>query len=472
VIYDGPTRAPSVDFNEKSLCAIGRGMVTTGRLDPDGVDGAMLALARFRLIAEARGVKRVDAVATAAVRDARNGAEFVARARDALGVPVRILTGEEEARTAAEGVLAGIPDADGVVGDLGGGSLELVPVSQGKIAVGHTFPFGPLRLMDASAGRIDKARDIVDAGLNEIKGLDRLKGKALYAVGGVWRSIARIHMRRAKHPVQVLHHYAISREDAIEHTEYLTSRSRKSLEDISEETKKRAEAIPFGAVVMERLFKASKLDRLIVSSYGLREGVLFQRMPDEIRRLDPLLIYARDLAARSVRDPALEEMLVQWSAPLFSGEGTEDARLRRAACIMSDVAWRGHPDHRADDVFKTVLHGSLTAIDHRGRGFLALALFHRYAGQDEFPSGYPGLSQFLGPDACSRAAILGCGLRLAFAISGASSDIIQKTSLRVSSGHVTLTLARDIEPLFGETIDRKLADVAQTLHKNRRHEFK
>jgi exopolyphosphatase/guanosine-5'-triphosphate,3'-diphosphate pyrophosphatase len=165
VIYDRLTRSPVALFNEKSLCAIGRNMVTTGMLDEAGSDAAVAALARFREVTSAVGVARIDAVATAAVRDARNGNEFVARARDALGVPIRILTGEDEARLAGEGVLAAIPDADGLVGDLGGGSLELVAVSGGKQSAGHTLPFGPLRLMDMCDGKIERARGIVDEGL-------------------------------------------------------------------------------------------------------------------------------------------------------------------------------------------------------------------------------------------------------------------------------------------------------------------
>src|SRR6185369_16962079 len=173
VIFDRLTRSPVALFNEKSLCAIGRNMVSTGSLDDEGVDLALTALARFREIAAAMGIARLEAVATAAVRDARNGNEFVARARDALGSPVKVLSGEDEARLAAEGVLAAIPEADGVVGDLGGGSLELSPVGAGKASSGTTLPFGPLRLMDLSGGKIDRARSLVDAALDDMPGRDK-----------------------------------------------------------------------------------------------------------------------------------------------------------------------------------------------------------------------------------------------------------------------------------------------------------
>jgi exopolyphosphatase/guanosine-5'-triphosphate,3'-diphosphate pyrophosphatase len=472
VIYEGPHRALSPDFNEKALCAIGKGIGTTGRLDPNGAAAAIKALQRFRMVADIRGVKRVDAVATAAVRDASNGAEFIQRARDALGAPIRILSGEDEARLAAEGVLGGMPDADGIVGDLGGGSLEITPVDRGEIHPGVSLPFGPLRLMDASDGKIDRARSIVDQGLESVRFLDRLKGRALYAVGGVWRSIARIHLTRAKHPVQVLHAYTMSREDAIEHTEFLSGKNRRALELIGEETRRRAEAVPFGAVVLERLIKATKLDRVVVSSYGVREGVLFQRMPPDVRQQDPLLAATGDWAQREARDPSLEDVLVQWTHALFPHEAADDARHRRAACALSDVMWRGHPDHRADAIFQMALNGNFTGIDHRGRGMLALALHHRYSGLDTPPGNYSRLSAFLGDEACSWAMTLGAALRLAYAIAGPSGDVVRQTSLRITAASAILAMPRALEHLWCEPVERKLEDLAAACRKTPRVEFR
>lgn len=472
VVYDGPHRALSPDINEKALCAIGKGIATTGRLDPQGAAAAIRALARFRMIAEFRNVKRIEAVATAAVREASNGKEFRQRAEEALGVPIRVLSGEDEAKLAAEGVLGGIPDADGVAGDLGGGSLELTPLERGQAGAGVTLPFGPLRLMDASDGKFDRARSLVDQGLESVRLLDRLRGRSLYAVGGVWRSIARIHMTRAKHPVQVLHAYSMSREDAIEHTEYLSSRSRRAMDLIEEETRRRADAIPYGAIVLERLLKAAKIDRVVVSSFGVREGVMFQRMPDEVRKQDPLLAAARDWAQREARDPGLEDALCQWTQSLFGHEAAEDARLRRAACVLSDVLWRGHPDHRADAAFQMALNGNFTGIDHRGRGMMALALHHRYSGLDTPPGNYARLSAFLGDESCSWAMVLGAALRLAYALAGPSADVIRQTTLRVTASSLILSLPRAMEPLWCEQVERKLEDLASALRKTARHEIR
>jgi exopolyphosphatase / guanosine-5'-triphosphate,3'-diphosphate pyrophosphatase len=461
VIYDRLTRSPVALFNEKSLCAIGRNMVTTGMLDEAGSDAAMAALARFREVSAAVGVSRIEAVATAAVRDARNGNEFVARARDALGVPIRILTGEDEARLAGEGVLAAIPDADGVVGDLGGGSLELVAVSGGKQSVGHTLPFGPLRLMDMSGGKIDRARDIVDQGLDKVPGLEKLKGKALYAVGGVWRNIARIHMDEGEHPIRVLHHYEIARERALSYANFLSGLGRKSLEQIESVTRRRVEAIPYGAVVMERLIKAAKLDRVVISSFGLREGVLFSKLAAEERTKDPLVAACEDLSIRLGRDPALGRVLDRWTAPLFTGADKEFDRLRRAACFLGDTGWRAHPDHRAELSFTLVLNAPLIGVDHRGRAFLALAMFHRYDGDDE--RHIKRVERFAGEDPARQAVTLGLALRAALVFAGPSPALLSETSVKLTQNSLVVTIPRARQALMAEGITKRLEALAGNL---------
>lgn len=470
VIYDRLSRSPASFFNEKSLCAIGRNMVTTGRLDDEGSDAAIAALGRFREVAAAVGVSRIEAVATAAVRDAKNGNEFVARARDALGGSIRILTGEEEARFAAEGVLAAMPDADGIVGDLGGGSLELAVVSGGKQSPGLTLPFGPLRLMDASEGRIEKARDIVDKGLENVPWLEKLKGKALYAVGGVWRNIARIHMEDAEHPIRVLHHYEIPRDRAVSFANFLSGLSRKSLEATVAVTRRRAEAIPYGAVVMERLVKVAKLDRVVISAFGVREGVLFAKLPADERAKDPLISACEDIAVRAGRDPALGRVLERWTAPLFTGADKEFDRLRRAACYLADTGWRGHPDHRAEQTYSDVLNAPFIGVDHIGRALLALAMFHRYGGEDERPT--KRVQRFVGDEVARKARTLGLALRAALVMAGPSPELLGETAVKLTPNSLLVTIPRAHQALVAEAITKRLEALASALDRTMRIELR
>src|SRR5690606_24425119 len=135
---------------------------TTGRLPPDGVDHALAILRRFRVVLDGWPAPDVAVVGTAAVREAADGPDFVRRVREETGFSIRVLTGEEEARFAALGVIAGQPDADGVAGDLGGSSLELIPVSGGAPGAGLTLPLGPFALGAPKSLNIDKTRKVID----------------------------------------------------------------------------------------------------------------------------------------------------------------------------------------------------------------------------------------------------------------------------------------------------------------------
>src|SRR3954467_14085084 len=290
VVYESQSRVAATLQNEKSICAIGRDMVTSGRLQAEGCTAALEALSRFRMIADGLNVEHRDAVATAAARDASNGAEFIRRAETAWGRTIRILAGEDEARIAAEGVVAGIPDADGLAADLGGGSLDMVSVKGGKTGNAYTLPFGPLRLMDQSKGDPDKARDIVDKGL---KNLPDITAPALYAVGGVWRSFARVDMEEHDYPLHVLQHYVIPRARALRLCRLLAGLSKDSVRKIKVVSKRRAESLPYGAVVLERLLEAGSIKDVVISAYGLREGLLYARLSAEERARDPLVDFAR-----------------------------------------------------------------------------------------------------------------------------------------------------------------------------------
>lgn len=470
VIYDRLVRSPLALFNEKSLCAIGRNMVRTGVLDDEGSTAALAALARFQEVARSVGVSRLETFATAAVRDARNGAEFVARARNAIGTPIRILSGEDEARFAAEGVLAAIPEADGVVGDLGGGSLELSFVAQGQHSGGVTLPFGPLRLMDLSEGRPERARAIVDAELEKLPGLERLKGKALYAVGGVWRNIARMHLENVQHPVRVLHHYEIPRDRAIDFTGLIAGLSRRSLESVAGVTRKRAEAIPYGAVVMERLLKIGKLDRVIISAFGVREGLLFSKLTEAERAKDPLLAACEDMSMRLGRDPSLGPVLEQWTAPLFQQADKVFEKLRRAACHLADTGWRGHPDHRAELIYEEILNAPFIGIDHPQRNLLALALFHRYGGANEKLE--RRALRLIGEDAASRARSLGFSLRAGLVLAGPSPALLRSSSVRLTPGALVLTLPRRNQALVAEASTKRFDTLADAFGRSFRVELR
>jgi exopolyphosphatase/guanosine-5'-triphosphate,3'-diphosphate pyrophosphatase len=459
VVYESSSRVAATLQNEKSICAIGRDMVSTGRLNAEGCDAALEALARFRLIADGLNAGVREAVATAAARDASNGAEFIARAERAWGGPIRILAGEDEARIAAEGVVAGIPDADGLVADLGGGSLDMVSVKGGRTGDAYTLPFGPLRLMDQAKGDHDRARDIVDKGLKALSGLS---APALYAVGGIWRSFARVDMEEQNYPLHVLQQYAIPRGRALRLCRVLAGLSKDSVRKIKVVSKRRAESLPYGAVVLERLLEQSDIREVVISAYGLREGLLYARLGPEERAKDPLVEFARAANARDARVPAHAEEMLRWTQPLFDGESAGMARVREASAYFSDVGWRRHPDDRALGAYSQVLTAPFAGASHRERALIAASLFHRYSGDEDVPQAL-ALTGLLDREDEKRALVLGLVWRFAFSLSASAAGEFSHYRLRMTPSKVILEVPGRREAIAGEPVQKRLGVLADAL---------
>jgi exopolyphosphatase/guanosine-5'-triphosphate,3'-diphosphate pyrophosphatase len=459
VVYEALNRTAATLQNEKSICAIGRDMVTTGRLHAEGCTAALEALARFRMIADGLKVELREAVATAAARDASNGAEFIARAERAWGAPVRVLAGEDEARTAAEGVVAGIPEASGLAADLGGGSLDMVTVKAGKPGNAWTLPYGPLRLMDQAKGDPDKARDIVDKGLKSISGLS---APALYAVGGIWRSLARVDMEEHHYPLHVLQHYTIPRGRALRLCKVLAGLSKESVRKIKVVSKRRAESLPYGAVVLERLLLAGDIKDVVISAYGLREGLFHALLPMEERAKDPLLEFARNANERLSRVPRHAREMFDWIQPLFEGEGPELRRIREASAYFADIGWRRHPDNRAAGTFNQVLTAPFSGADHRARALIASSIFHRYTGDEDFPRDL-ALAGLLDKEDERRALRLGLAWRFAFSLSASAVGELGHYRLRLTPAKVVLEVPRRREPIASEPVQKRLGALADAM---------
>ncbi|MFZ5676629.1 MAG: exopolyphosphatase [Pseudomonadota bacterium] len=463
VVYDGLRRAPTPVFNEKLLCGLGRGVATTRQLHPQGMERALAALRRFKALSRQIGAREVYAVATAAAREAENGPQFVDMAEEALGAHIDVLSGKEEARLAAMGVMAGVTGADGLIGDLGGGSLELIDVSEGRIRDGITFPLGPLRLIDMSGGSPAKARDIIDKYLDSSPLLSRLKGRNLYAVGGTWRNIARIHMGQTRYPLHVLHNYTIGREQARSVADLVSHLSSSSLKDIKTVSKSRIDTLPFGALVLERLLAKSKVKQMVVSIYGVREGLLYSKLPKRKRDTDALLSSCWDFCCRYARSPEHEIELADWTDKLFAHKSFEETeperRLRQAACLLADIGWRAHPDYRAQRSLGMISQAAFVDVDHAGRVFLALTIYYRYEGEEEGMTN--SLARLVDDKTLERARLLSEVFRLAYILTAAMPGVLPKIGIEVEGArNLTLRVPRKFADLMGERVEKRLDALA------------
>lgn len=467
VVYQGLTRTPAVLFNEKVMAGLGRGVAAGNALTSDSMDSAVAALARFTLLCDAMAVDSLRAVATAAVRDAANGPAFVARVRQETGLSIEIIDGEAEARAAALGVIAGIPDADGVVGDLGGGSLELVRVRGGEVGQRLSLPLGSLRLDAIRRGGRPRLLARIDRELARLDWAADGQGRPFYAVGGSWRALAQLHMHLTDWPLPVIHHHVlpIAATDRLVRT--LARISPKVLKGIPSISNARVPQLPGAAALLKSVTQRLGSSCIVTSAYGLREGLLFAALPAHARAEDPLIAAARQEAARSGRfadasDIVMGDALLAFTDSIFPDEPPDLRRLRHAACLLADAAWRAHPDMRAEHGMDQALHGNWVGIDASGRAVLAHALWVVNGGDPGSPA-TALLRRLASPQAIEQARLWGLALRLGQRVGGGAAEPLEHTSITREGSVLRLRLHPSLAELYGESVQRRHRTLANAL---------
>jgi exopolyphosphatase/guanosine-5'-triphosphate,3'-diphosphate pyrophosphatase len=455
-------------INEKVMCGLARGIAATGRLDRAGLAPALVNLRRFTALARALGVEHLAVLATAAVRDASDGQAFADEVARGCDVPVKILEGPEEARLAAAGVLAGIPEADGLVGDLGGGSIELAEVGPdvaqaaddrpiGRVV---SLPLGPLRLAELG----DSPRTVAEAvarGLASVPLARATDRRSLYLVGGASRAIARLHMEHLGYPLHIVHQYGLARGEAEAFFEIVGRLSRKTLERIVSIPNRRLETVPLAAFILRQLIAAVAPQRVVFSAFGLREGYAWGLLPAAERRQDPLLAACAALARKESRFMPDGERLLAWTAPLFPTLAADARRLHLAACWLADIGWSEHPDYRAELAFSRSLRLPFPAFGHAERAFVAAVLHTRYGGAADHPV-RAATGSLVGPHGAGEARVLGLALRLALTLSGGVVGLLSET--RIGRDERGLVLEAPAVDLFGgETVQRRLDALGRAL---------
>ncbi len=467
VVYEGLTRSPTALFNEKALCGLGREVQSTGLLAADAIEHALATLKRFRALCETMGVKRMLAIATAACRDAKNGRGFIALAERTLRTEITILSGSREAELTALGVISGVHRGDGIVGDLGGGSLELVDVRGGRARRGVTRPLGGLALADISSKSVKKAEKFVKKTLGGLAMLKACDGRSFYAVGGTWRSLARLHMWQTGYPLHVMHGYAIPADEALEFARLVHRVDVDSLSNIDVVASARRPLLPYAALVLEYILRIGKPRQVMFSALGVREGLLYSMLKHRDQQKDALIEAARHLNQLRSRSPQHGEELIAWTDRFMASSGLEETaeerRLRHAACLLADIGWRAHPDYRGEQSLNLIAHGSFSGIDHAGRAYLALAVFFRHVGlimDDELS---PRLRELTSTRMLDRARVLGAAMRLAYVVSAAMPGVLTKTTLAVERHRLALHLPGPFAALAGERVSNRLRALARLI---------
>lgn len=463
VVYENRERAPYVVFNEKVFCGLGRGVAETGNMIDEAMELAEKTLKRFSMLIAKMGIEDPRIIATSAVRDAKNGQEFVERIKDYTGLSIEVIKGNEEARLSANGVICAVPHASGVMADLGGGSLELATIKDRNVNNECTLPIGPLRLQDQEGKWFDNPKRMVKKNLAEINWLSENKGQKFYAVGGAWRSLARIHMDMIDYPHINMHNYIIPVNEIMSLAKKV---SKMSLVEVYQYrgliSEKRAKIISLASLTLYHLLKNLKPSKFVVSGFGVREGVLYDGMSDEVRKQDPLIIGCHQVAEMTGRFPEHGQRLYNWINPLFDNESDEQKRLRLAICILSDVGWRGHPEYRADKVVGEVLYGRFGGINHWGVGLISMALYTCYGGSRQYSDQVEVAASLINKYDLDYARKIGMALRLAQRLSAGTERGLKIAKLEVNEDTLLLRINREKKDITNDVVIKRLESLARS----------
>ncbi len=489
VVYGPPERAPNVLFNEKVTARLGKGVAENGRLGGKATGQALAVLGRFSALLRLHGIDDVQTVATAAVRDASNGAQFLERVA-ALGLHPRMLSGEEEAVISARGVMAAFPGAAGVVGDLGGGSLELVDIARDRCTHGISLPLGTLRLPGLRAlgpakftRRIQKMLAKADwAGAH---------GQRLYLVGGSWRALARYAMLRHDWPVDDTHGFEMPAAEAFQLTRSLSamrlaarvpggkraglaggSGKALMLHPLAEGMRvsaSRLASLPHAAALLGVLVRELKPARLVFSAWGLREGLLASTFTPELAAQHPL--FGSIAAFATQQDPGVAEdaaRVLAWTAQVnpaasLAGLGTAASlageSLRHAAIMLALASIQTEPNLRAELAASWALRKRWIGITDEARAMLALAVLAN-SGRTGIPA---DLLRLASPARLREALVWGLASRLCRRFTALSGAAMAGSALLVERGGLVLMVRADIAPLVSDGTVKDLRLLAEAL---------
>lgn len=476
VVYEGHSRSPTILFNEKVLCGLGKGLALTGKMDEENVVRALAALHRFKALSDQARASTIYVLATAAAREASNGPEFIHQAETILQRKVRVLSGEEEARFSALGIVSGFFHPDGIAGDLGGGSLELIDIKDREIGKGITLPLGGLRLSEYANGSLAKAHSFARKHVKTAKLLGKGEGRTFYAVGGTWRNIAKLHMEIRKYPLHMMQGYEVPLDEMIRFLDQIAEAKDSKDPAFLSISKHRRSLLPFGAVAMREVLTAMKPSMISFSAQGVREGYLYSLLTEAERHSDPLLVAAGELAILRARSPEHARELAEWTGrmmPFFGVvETEEESRYRQAACLLADISWRAHPDYRGLQALNIIAHTSFVGISHAGRAFIALANYYRFEGLHDDGATEP-LATIATPQFVERAKLLGGLLRVVYLFSASMPGIVRNLAIRRSSNpdlDLEFVVPAEYHDFAGERLDGRLQQLAKLT--NRRLAFR
>ncbi len=464
MVYDGLFRSPAILFNERVLAELGKTLSTLGRLNPDNLELAYFNLQRFKAVVDNMKAQSF-VIATAALREAIDGPDFTQRLKNELELDVRIISGQEEAYLGYLGIISSIRDTGGVIGDLGGGSLELSIVQEGQYVEGESFPLGGLRLFSSFSDKTVLKKEIHHYIYGQEWLKNAAKGQNFYPIGGAWRSVAKYYMHKIRYPLQLIHGLKVSTEELKPYLQELVRMNEKQLDRLTMISKRRRPIMGISALLMLEVLDYIKADKVYFSTFGVRDGLLYDHLSEDIRVKDPLLERCRHWEHQFSRFNN-GEAIYQWSYSLVKDEKKDYQRLYKAACFLNDFGWFEHRDYRAELSFRRLLTQRFGGgLGHKERIMLACILYISY-GESLGDKLLKNVIRLLDKKQKKRILCYGLAIGLARRLGGGPPEPLAQSQLNLDKNNLTLKIDKSLESFMGHHIDKLMENLAKNLKVN------
>jgi len=461
VVFDGPKRSPLYLYNEKVFYRLGQKSVGGQNFTDKILAEVTNIVDRFVTISRNMKAVKIIAFGTSALREANNSTDLIRLVLDRTGINVEIISGETEAEYAAKGILLGFPNSFGVICDLGGNSVEFGTILEGKVINCKTALLGPLalnKLFRINKDAKNHMKTIIGS-LNIIQQNDLRK--KLFLIGGSWRAIAKFHMELTGYPLKIIQGYKIKAKELKKTLSLISSEVGKKRLLMTNIPNERLELLPHSANLLEIILETYRFDTVIFSSFGVREGIIFDQLSEKERNRDPLLEAAKYFERKDSRFPKLSRSVFNWIAPFHKTFNKKNKRLIFAACKLHDISWIAHPDYKMEMCLELITRSNISGITHKDRMFLAAILLFRHKIKSEVIQELD-LFNLVSKRKRGIAMVIGKSLRLASTFFG-EKDLFKEIKISVKNDEVVLTIPEHLKSLNGEIVERRKHELNKAL---------
>ena len=461
VVFDGPKRSPLYLYNEKVFYRLGQNSLGGQNFTDKILAEVTNIIDRFVTISRNMKAVKIIAFGTSALREANNSTDLIKMIFNRTAINVEIISGEAEAEYAAKGILLGFPNAFGAICDLGGNSVEFGTIFEGKVINCKTALLGPLALNKLFGIKKDAKshmKAVIDS-LNIIQQNDLRK--KLFLIGGSWRAIAKFHMELTEYPLKIIQGYKIKAKELKKTLSLINSGLGKKKLLMTNIPNERLELLPYSANLLEIILETYRFDSVIFSSFGVREGFLFDQLTEKEKKRDPLLEAAKYFERKESRFPKLSRSVFNWIAPFHKKFNKKNKRLILAACKLHDITWIAHPDYKMEMCLELITRSNISGLSHKDRMFLAMILLFRHKIKSEVIQDLD-LFHLVSKQKRGIAMLIGKSLRLASTFFG-EKDLFREIKISVKNDEVELMIPEHLKSLKGEIVERRKYELNKAL---------